>query len=105
MSASIPREASFQLTVTPLGSQEQTTLNSLSSNTSQSTIAVDVRDDDGVKTTGGERHKAPHLSLWDLFVLFLGFGINAWGGAVAQIQLIQEKLVKERKWITHVQES
>ncbi|KAI9343988.1 chromate transporter [Obelidium mucronatum] len=40
------------------------------------------------------------LSLWDLFVLFLGFGLNAWGGAVAQIALIQEGLVKERKWIT-----
>ncbi|KAI8838410.1 chromate transporter [Chytriomyces cf. hyalinus JEL632] len=49
---------------------------------------------------GKQKHNAPHLSLWELFVLFLGFGINAWGGAVAQIALIQDALVKERKWIT-----
>ncbi|KAJ3078764.1 hypothetical protein HDU99_000389, partial [Rhizoclosmatium hyalinum] len=49
---------------------------------------------------GKEKHNAPHLPLWDLFLLFLGFGFNAWGGAVAQIALIQEEIVKNRKWIT-----
>ncbi|KAJ3208848.1 hypothetical protein HDU82_001819 [Entophlyctis luteolus] len=47
-----------------------------------------------------ERHNAPYLGLWELFVLFLGFGVNAWGGAVTQIAMLQEVIVKERKWIT-----
>ncbi|KAI9327909.1 chromate transporter [Obelidium mucronatum] len=55
---------------------------------------------DSDDNNGKEKHNAPFLSLWELFVLFLGFGLNAWGGAVAQIALIQEAIVKERKWIT-----
>ena len=41
-----------------------------------------------------------HRSLLELFWLFLGFGFLAWGGPVAQIALIKEKLVVSEKWVT-----
>lgn len=39
-------------------------------------------------------------SYWKLFIIFLRFGILAWGGPVAQIAMIREELVDEKKWIT-----
>ncbi|RGB27158.1 chromate transporter-domain-containing protein [Rhizophagus diaphanus] len=48
-----------------------------------------------------DNSKVPHLSYWKIFVLFLDFGIHAWGGPVAQIALIKERLVTKRQWITH----
>ena len=42
-----------------------------------------------------------HLSYWKLFVLFLEFGVNAWGGPMAQINMLREELVERRKWITN----
>ena len=44
--------------------------------------------------------RAPALSLWEIFRLFLGFGLRAWGGPVAQIGLLKQALVVEQGWIT-----
>ncbi|KAJ3330331.1 hypothetical protein HDU93_000457 [Gonapodya sp. JEL0774] len=46
------------------------------------------------------QYRAPHLGLLDLFKLFLYFGFNAWGGPVAQIALLKERLVVKEKWIS-----
>jgi chromate transport protein ChrA len=48
-----------------------------------------------------DNSKVPHLSYWKIFVLFLDFGVHAWGGPVAQIALIKERLVTKGRWITH----
>lgn len=42
----------------------------------------------------------PALTLWGVFRKFLFFGVNAWGGPVAQIALIKQRLVEEERWIT-----
>jgi hypothetical protein len=42
----------------------------------------------------------PHISFWKLFMLFISFGLRAWGGPVAQIAMIKQQLVIEEKWIT-----
>jgi hypothetical protein len=36
---------------------------------------------------------APHLSLFELFKVFLWFGCRAFGGPVAQIQMMKQELV------------
>ena len=43
---------------------------------------------------------APTLSPWRIFVLFLGFGIRAFGGPVAQINIMKDELVVTGKWIS-----
>jgi chromate transporter len=41
------------------------------------------------------------MNLWNLFKIFLRFGLLAWGGPVAQINMIREELVEKRKWIAN----
>jgi len=41
----------------------------------------------------------PPERLIAIFVRFLGFGLLAWGGPVAQIAMIRRELVDERKWV------
>lgn len=48
-----------------------------------------------------DNSKVPHMSLLSLFwFFFYNFGLFAWGGPVAQIALIKERLVVRDKWIT-----
>jgi hypothetical protein len=48
-----------------------------------------------------DNSKVPKLSLLALFWFFFhNFGLFAWGGPVAQIALIKERLVIQDKWIT-----
>jgi chromate transport protein ChrA len=48
-----------------------------------------------------DNSKVPKLSYPKLFwFFFYNFGLFAWGGPVAQIALIKEKLVVQDKWIT-----
>lgn len=42
----------------------------------------------------------PAISLWDLFVRFLGYGVRAWGGPFAQIAMIKQELVDQERWIS-----
>jgi hypothetical protein len=45
--------------------------------------------------------KVPRMSLLSLFwFFFYNFGLFAWGGPVAQIALIKERLIIQDKWIT-----
>ncbi|MBL9201812.1 MAG: chromate efflux transporter [Opitutaceae bacterium] len=44
--------------------------------------------------------RAPQDSLGKLFLRFLRFGALAWGGPVAQIDMIRQELVAQEKWIT-----
>lgn len=39
-------------------------------------------------------------SLFSIFMLFLKFGLFAWGGPVAQIAMIKDELVDKQHWIT-----
>jgi chromate transporter len=43
---------------------------------------------------------APHESYGKLFLRFLRFGSLAWGGPVAQIDMIRQELVAQEKWIS-----
>lgn len=43
---------------------------------------------------------APALTLFQVFMRFLRFGLMAWGGPVAQIAMIREELVVKEKWIS-----
>tara|TARA_R110002060_G_scaffold61439_1_gene70940 strand:- start:126 stop:797 length:672 start_codon:yes stop_codon:yes gene_type:complete len=48
-----------------------------------------------------DNSKVPRMSLSALFwFFFYNFGLFAWGGPVAQIALIKERLVIQDKWIT-----
>lgn len=47
-----------------------------------------------------ETNNPAYESYWKLFVRFLRFGLLAWGGPVAQIAMIREELVDEKKWLT-----
>lgn len=42
----------------------------------------------------------PRLSLPALFLRFLGFGLHAWGGPVAQIAMLRSELVEREHWIS-----
>ncbi len=42
----------------------------------------------------------PNLSVLQIFMRFLRFGFLAWGGPVAQIDMIRQELVEEEKWIS-----
>ena len=42
----------------------------------------------------------PQISLPALFAKFLGFGLLAFGGPVAQIAMVRQRLVAEERWIT-----
>eukprot|EP01038_Epipyxis_sp_PR26KG_P009967 gene9967-13407_t len=42
----------------------------------------------------------PKLSYFELFTIFCWFGCRAFGGPVAQIALMKQELVTEKKWIT-----
>jgi chromate transporter len=42
----------------------------------------------------------PKESYWRLFLRFLRFGCLAWGGPVAQIDMIRQELVSEERWVT-----
>ncbi|KAF4439794.1 chromate transporter [Fusarium acutatum] len=56
-----------------------------------------TQDDQGLE----DNSKVPKLSYLKLFwFFFYNFGLFAWGGPVAQIALIKEKLVVQDKWIT-----
>ena len=63
-------------------------------------IALDdpSSDDDLGFADNSKVPKLPYLSLFWFF--FYNFGLFAWGGPVAQIALIKEKLVIQDKWIT-----
>jgi chromate transporter len=45
-------------------------------------------------------HEPAHESYPRLFLRFLRFGCLAWGGPVAQIDMIRQELVTEKKWVT-----
>lgn len=47
-----------------------------------------------------ESCKTPHLSLVELFKVFLWFGVRAFGGPVAQIAMMKNELVVEKKWVS-----
>lgn len=51
-------------------------------------------------TTETDPVNAPAESLGRLFLRFLRFGALAWGGPVAQIDMIRQELVAEEKWIS-----
>lgn len=48
-----------------------------------------------------DNSKVPQLPYWKLFwFFFYNFGLFAWGGPVAQIALIKQRLVVQDQWIT-----
>lgn len=68
-----------------------------SSESIDETLRSEENDDPGLQ----DNSNVPRLSLLKLFwFFFYNFGLFAWGGPVAQIALIKEKLVVKDKWIT-----
>lgn len=47
-----------------------------------------------------QTNNSAYESYWKLFIRFFRFGLLAWGGPIAQIAMIREELVDEKKWIT-----
>jgi hypothetical protein len=67
------------------------------SEVSASSTDVPEEDEAGFK----DNSNVPQLSIPALFwFFFYNFGLFAWGGPVAQIALIKERLVIQDKWIT-----
>ena len=54
-------------------------------------------------TTPTGDYAIPPQSLWALFLRFLRFGALAWGGPVAQIDMIRQEIVDEERWIEPAQ--
>lgn len=52
-------------------------------------------------SAGDDEVEDPYLPFWELFILFVHFGLNAWGGPMAQINMLREELVEKRKWLTN----
>lgn len=50
--------------------------------------------------TNGHRALTPPISLGRLFLRFLGFGLLAFGGPVAQIAMVRRELVEREGWIS-----
>ncbi len=50
--------------------------------------------------SAAEEFRAPAEPYGKLFLRFLRFGLLAWGGPVAQIDMIREELVAQGKWIS-----
>ena len=48
-----------------------------------------------------EDMNAPQLPYWEIFAIFLWFGCRAFGGPVAQIALMKQELVTDKKWISN----
>ena len=62
-----------------------------------------ANSDPELQPISGDKEKtdnAPKLNYLELFVKFLWFGMRAFGGPVAQINLMKTELVDEGKWIT-----
>lgn len=95
------------ITKVPQNSEHNTT-----PNIGQDVEKQDSIDNDELNTSSTEvlkdpesgfedNSKVPKLSLLALFWFFFhNFGLFAWGGPVAQIALIKERLVIQDKWIT-----
>ena len=90
--------------VTPSMGEE----NNFISNSSRNTDLESQETVPPLETTQADPHSnlqdnsnVPRLPLLKLFwFFFYNFGLFAWGGPVAQIALIKEKLVVEDKWIS-----
>jgi hypothetical protein len=68
-----------------------------SSDSIESSLSSEENDDSGLH----DNFNVPHLPLLKLFWFFFSnFGLFAWGGPVAQIAQIKERLVVKDKWIT-----
>lgn len=68
-----------------------------SSESIESSLSSEENDDSGLQ----DNSNVPRLPLLKLFwFFFYNFGLFAWGGPVAQIALIKERLVVKDKWIT-----
>ena len=50
------------------------------------------------KTPRRDESKAPALPLHELFLLFLNFGLQSFGGPIAQIAMIRERLVVQDRY-------
>ena len=61
---------------------------------------ISVVEDVSLSIDTSDVINAPNLSLWRIFVLFLSFGIRAFGGPVAQINIFKDELVVQGKWIS-----
>ena len=52
------------------------------------------------EVAGDDAPAPPQLSTWKIFLRFLGFGLLAWGGPVAQIAMVRRALVEEERWVS-----
>jgi chromate transporter len=65
-------------------------------------------DEEGLCTTAGAHvtvttaatHQHPHVSLLEIFTLFLKVGLTGFGGGMAIVALVERMVVKEKQWVT-----
>ncbi|CAG8469948.1 10664_t:CDS:2 [Diversispora eburnea] len=84
-------ESTIVINNTPSSEDKETIVNIISNDQRSSEPAYDEFKDNS---------KVPNLSYLQIFILFLDFGIHAWGGPVAQIALFKERIVEKGQWIT-----
>lgn len=68
--------------------------------TSATLTAVQVADSGATAVEPPDEINAPALPPWRILLLFLGFGARAFGGPVAQINIMKDELVVQGKWIS-----
>jgi chromate transporter len=61
------------------------------------------REQTAVREAQGQTTRAPSDSTSRLFLRFLRFGCLAWGGPVAQIDMIRQEIVEEERWVSRDQ--
>lgn len=89
--------------VTPVSEENNSIPHSSSRNTDLESQETDLPESTHADphSTLQDNSNVPRLPLLKLFwFFFYNFGLFAWGGPIAQIALIKEKLVVEDKWIS-----
>lgn len=64
---------------------------------------IPVQDEEAQKGTDEKNREPPpppSMSFIRIYLLFMSFGIKAWGGPAVQIQALKHEFVEVRKWIS-----
>ena len=88
------------VTPLPYSSNNPSPANGNSNNSSKGSLTSIEEVEDKPKVHPDDIINAPKMNILSIFILFLKFGIRAFGGPIAQINMMREELVEHGKWIT-----